>query len=184
MGVDLLTLAGHKLYAPKGIGALYIRQGLQLERLIHGAGHEHGRRAGTENIAFDVALGQACEIARAQAENPIVRELTDYFWSELKSVLKDQILLNGHPEHRLPNTLNVSFVGHQGHPFLEQLPDLAVSTGSACHSGETALSPVLKAMGVPDDLARGAVRLSLGRFTHKTEVNLAVNQILKALAEA
>ncbi|MDD2458747.1 MAG: cysteine desulfurase family protein [Eubacteriales bacterium] len=181
LGVDLLTLAGHKLYSPKGIGALYIRQGIEIESLIHGAGHERGLRAGTENVPYDVALGQACEIALVQLSNPIIRELTDYFWSELQIGLGDQIHLNGHPTERLPNTLNISFLGWNGHELLAQLPDVAASTGSACHSGETALSPVLSAMGVSPEIGRGAVRFSLGRFTQKTEINLVVDQILTVL---
>jgi len=181
LGVDLLTIAGHKLYAPKGIGALYIRQGIEIDALIHGAGHERGLRAGTENVPYDVALGQACEIAQVQLSNPIIRELTDYFWSELQNSLGDLIHLNGHPEERLPNTLNISFLGWNGHELLAQLPDVAASTGSACHSGETALSPVLKAMGVSSEIGRGAVRFSLGRFTQKTEINLVVDQILTVL---
>lgn len=181
LGVDFLTVAGHKLYAPKGIGALYIRQGIEIDSLIHGAGHERGLRAGTENVAYDVALGQACEIAQIQLSNPIIREMTDYFWSELHNGLGDQIHLNGHPTERLPNTLNISFLGWNGHELLAQLSDVAASTGSACHSGVTALSPVLKAMDVSPEIGRGAVRFSLGRFTQKTEINLVVNQILSIL---
>ncbi|MDD2534405.1 MAG: cysteine desulfurase family protein [Eubacteriales bacterium] len=181
MGVDLLTIAGHKLYAPKGIGALYIRRGIQIDSLIHGASHERGLRAGTENVVFDVALGKACEIARFQLANPIVRELTDYFWSELEINLGDLVHLNGHPTERLPNTLNISFMGKAGYEILDLLPDVAASTGSACHTGETALSPVLRAMGVSIEAGRGAVRFSLGRYTQKTEINLVVNQIVAAL---
>jgi cysteine desulfurase len=129
LGVDFLTIAGHKLYAPKGIGALYIRQGIEIDSLIHGAGHERGLRAGTENVPYDVALGQACEIARIQLDNPMIRDLTDYFWHELKQGLGDKIQLNGHPTERLPNTLNVSFIGWNGQDLLAQLPELAASTG-------------------------------------------------------
>jgi cysteine desulfurase len=181
LGVDFLTIAGHKLYAPKGIGALYIRRGIAIESLIHGAGHERGLRAGTENVPYDVALGQASEIARQQLDNPMIREMTDYFWSALQSGLGDQIHLNGHPSERLPNTLNISFLGWNGHELLARLPDVAASTGSACHSGETTLSPVLKAMGVSAEIGRGAVRFSLGRFTNKTEINLVVDQILSVV---
>lgn len=181
LGVDFLTVAGHKLYAPKGIGALYIRQGVEIDSLIHGAGHERGLRAGTENVPYAVALGQACEVARIQLSNPIIRELTDAFWSELHNGLGDQIHLNGHPTERLPNTLNISFLGWNGHELLAKLPDVAASTGSACHSGETALSPVLRAMGLSPEIGRGAVRFSLGRYTQKTEIDLVVDQILAVL---
>lgn len=178
LGVDFLTIAGHKLYAPKGIGALYIRKGLEIDSLIHGAGHERGLRAGTENVPYDVALGQACEIALRQLDNPITQELTDYFWQELHGGLGDKVQLNGHLSDRLPNTLNISFIGWNGHDLLAKLPELAASTGSACHSGETALSPVLKAMGVSQEIGRGAVRFSLGRFTQKAEIDLVLNRIL------
>ena len=181
LGTDFLSIAGHKLYAPKGVGALYIRRGVQIESLIHGAGHERGLRAGTENVIFDVALGQACEIAQAQLSNPSVRELTDYFWHTLKSKLGERIILNGHPSEHLPNTLNVSFIGRAGHEILDALPNIAASTGSACHSGEVSLSPVLQAMGIPADIARGAVRFSLGRYTRKPEIDTVVDQIIEAI---
>ena len=181
MGVDFLTIAGHKLYAPKGIGALYIRRGIQIDSLIHGAGHERGLRAGTENVIFDVALGKACEIARKQLSNPIIREMTDYFWRSLKDMIGGRILMNGHPTERLPNTLNVSFIGIAGYEILDSLTDVAASTGSACHTGEVSLSPVLRAMGVSAEVGRGAVRFSLGRYTQKTEIDLILNQIFRIM---
>lgn len=181
MDVDFLTLAGHKLYAPKGIGALYIRRGIQIDSLIHGAGHERGLRAGTENVIFDVALGKACEIARKQLSNPIIREMTDYFWESLKTQLGDHIIMNGHPTERLPNTLNVSFIGIAGYEILDHLTDIAASTGSACHTDEVSLSPVLQAMGVSAENGRGVVRFSLGRYTQKTEIDLVLDQIVKIM---
>ena len=132
LGVDLLTIAGHKLYAPKGIGALYIRDGIELEPLIHGAGHEGGRRAGTENVLLDVALGAACALAEKHLQDAN-DSLTRYFLHELGARFRDQIILNGHPEKRLPNTLNVSFLGHDSHDLLSKLSNVAASTGSACH---------------------------------------------------
>jgi cysteine desulfurase len=174
LGVDLLTVAGHKLYAPKGIGALYIRRGVEVESLIHGAGHERGMRAGTENVILDAALGQACEIARRWIDDPAMHDLTDYFWSELKNRLGNKVVLNGHPEFRLPNTLNISFLGWNGHEILDRMPDVAASTGSACHSGETSISPVLQAMGVSFDRGRGAVRFSLGRYTRREEIDRVI----------
>ena len=177
MDVDFLTVAGHKLYAPKGIGALYIRQGVQLDPFIHGAGHERGLRAGTENVIHDVALGQACAIAQAALSTSDLRALTDYFWTRLKTQFGDRIVLNGHPSERLPNTLNVSFVGLRGYEILEQLPGVAASTGSACHAGQTSLSPVLQAMGVPENIGLGAVRFSLGRYSTRAEVDEVMSQL-------
>ena len=181
LDLDFLSIAGHKLYAPKGIGALYIRRGVQIDPLIHGAGHEHGLRAGTENVIFDAALGQACEIAQAQLSDPSIRDLTDFFWLSLKSKLRDRVTLNGHPDERLPNTLNVSFIGKAGYEVLDALPGIAASTGSACHSGDISISPVLQAMGVPADIARGAVRFSLGRYTQKEELISAAEQIIQVI---
>lgn len=182
LDIDFLSIAGHKLYAPKGIGALYIRRGIQIDSLIHGAGHERGVRAGTENVIFDVALGKACEIAGQQMSSPAMRELTNHFWQVLKSELGDRVHLNGHPDERLPNTLNISFVGLNGHEVLAKLPQVAASTGSACHSGETSPSPVLEAMGVSRDVGRGAIRFSLGRFTTKTEIDLVAGQVVHLMS--
>ncbi|MCF0149082.1 MAG: cysteine desulfurase [Clostridium sp.] len=181
LGVDFLTIAGHKLYAPKGIGALYIKKGINIEPLIHGAGHENGRRAGTENIIFDVALGKACEIAKKQLNNNEIKLLTDYFYSRLKEKFGEKIHLNGHLENKLPNTLNVSFLGINGHEVLDKLTNVLASTGSACHSGSTSISPVLKAMGVSEEVGRGAVRFSLGRYTTKEEIDFVINEINKTL---
>jgi cysteine desulfurase len=182
LGVDFLSVAGHKLYAPKGIGALYIRAGLSLEPLIHGAGHELGRRAGTENVIFDVALGQACAVAQAdlpryQREG---RRLRDFFWQELHKRYGDRIVLNGHPEYRLPNTLHVNFRGVIGAELLDKIPELAASTGSACHAGEVALSSVLNAMQISPELGMGAVRFSLGRYTTHAEIEQAIELIERA----
>ncbi|MDF2892575.1 MAG: cysteine desulfurase NifS [Clostridia bacterium] len=177
LGVDFLTVAGHKLYAPKGIGALYIRDGINIEPLIHGAGHEGGKRAGTENIILDVALGKACELAMDALKDNKTKQLTEYFYGKLKENLGDKIHLNGHPEKRLPNTLNVSFIGHNGHEVLNSLHEIAASTGSACHSGLTTISPVLRAMGVSNEVGRGAVRFSLGRYTTKEEVDIVIEKL-------
>jgi cysteine desulfurase len=175
LGVDLLTLAGHKLYAPKGIGALYVRRGITLEPLVHGAGHEHGLRAGTENTASIIGLGAACEIA-AQTLDESIRQQTalrDRLYQGLCEQVKT-VQLNGHPTERLPNTLNVSFVGQDSSLLLPAVPEIAASTGSACHSGETEPSAVLLAMGVPHEVALGAVRFSLGRWTTAEEIDRAV----------
>jgi cysteine desulfurase len=179
LGVDFLSIAGHKVYAPKGIGALYVRSGVALEPLIHGAGHESGRRAGTENVIFDVALGKACEVARADLPRyqREVHQLRDVFQAELVQCLGERVVVNGHPEQRLPNTLHVNFRGVIGAELLEKLPQLAASTGSACHAGEVILSAVLEAMQVPAELGMGAVRFSLGRYTTREEIERAVELI-------
>lgn len=178
LGVDFLTIAGHKLYAPKGIGALYIRKNITIEPLIHGAGHESGRRAGTENVIFDVALGKACEIAKENLNDSTVKELTDYFYLGLQRIFGENIHLNGDLVKKLPNTLNVSFLGENGSDILTSLGnDIAASTGSACHSGLVTISPVLKAMGIPYEIARGAVRFSLGRNTSKYEIDEVLNRL-------
>lgn len=177
LDIDFLTIAGHKLYAPKGIGALYIRNGINIEPLIHGAGHESGKRAGTENIILDVALGKACEIAIGALKGSEIKQLTEYFYKKLKEKFGDKVHLNGHPEKKLPNTLNISFIGHNGHEVLNSLNEVAASTGSACHSGMTTISPVLKAMGVSDEVGRGAVRFTLGRYTTKEEIDTIIDKL-------
>jgi cysteine desulfurase len=165
LGVDLLSVAGHKVYAPKGIGALYIRKGTKIEPFVHGAGHEAGRRAGTENLLLSVALGAACEVARKWIGMPQTLALRDRFREGLRGIFGEKVTLNGHPAARLPNTLNVNFVGKVGAEILSTLPRVAASTGSACHAGSVTLSPVLAAMGVPPEEGMGAVRFSLGRTT-------------------
>ena len=182
LGVDLLSVAGHKVYAPKGIGALYIRRGIEIEPLIHGAGHEGGRRAGTESALLAAALGKACEIAQDWIGMPVVQRLRDLLWDRLQAAFGDRVVLNGHPEHRLPNTLNVSFCGHVGADILARMPDVAASTGSACHSGQITLSPVLEAMGIAPEVGMGAIRFSLGRSTTQDEVEEVVAQLCRVLA--
>ncbi|MFC4322367.1 cysteine desulfurase family protein [Litchfieldia salsa] len=179
LGVDLLTIAGHKLYAPKGIGALYIRKGTKVDSFIHGAGHEDGRRAGTENILQIVALGKACELAMDTTSE--VSQLRDYFWEELQQHFGDQIVLNGQIEEILPNTLNISFIGKIGQELLASVPEIAASTGAACHSGNVQLSPVLKEMQVSENVGKGTIRFSLGRFTTKEEIDMAIELLKKSL---
>ena len=182
LGVDLLSVAGHKLYAPKGIGALYIRHGLVLEPLIHGAGHEGGRRAGTESAVLAASLGKACEIAGPDLGLPATRRLRDRFWDRLRAVFGDRVTLNGHIDERLPNTLNVSFAGQVGADILARMPEVAASTGSACHSGRVMLSPVLEAMGISPEAGLGAIRLSLGRGTTEEEIEQVVDRLHRLLA--
>src|SRR5215469_2050677 len=177
LGVDLLSIAGHKLYAPKGVGALYVREGVSLEPLIHGASHESGRRAGTENVLLDVALGAACDLACRWKGMDSVRELRDLFWGLLQNKFGGRVALNGHPTERLANTLNVSFVAQVGAEILGRLPGVAASTGSACHAGSVELSPVLRAMGVAPEIGMGAIRFSLGRTTTRGEIETVVENL-------
>jgi cysteine desulfurase len=172
--VDLLTVAGHKLYAPKGVGALYVRPGTRLDSLIHGAGHEAGRRAGTENVPYMAALGRAAALCaeKVPAEVERLRALRDRLQARLAERI-DGLELNGHPTERLPNTLNVSFPRVDGEQLLAATPGVAASTGSACHAGRTDPSAVLLAMGIAPDRALGAVRLTLGRWSTEHEVDRA-----------
>lgn len=184
LGVDLLSIAGHKLYAPKGVGALYVRRGVALEPLIHGAGHEAGRRAGTESALLAVALGTACTLAQDLGPMARIQTLRDRFWKNLQARFGDRVRLNGHPEWRLPNTLNVSFVGREGAAILAKLDGVAASTGSACHSGRIELSPVLQAMSVPPEVGMGAIRFSLGRYTTADELDAVGERLSQLLANA
>jgi len=182
LGVDLLSVAGHKLYAPKGVGVLFVRRGVTLEPLLHGAGHEGGRRAGTENVPYIVGLGKACDIARQAlpAATANLTTLRDRLWRMLRAALGETVVLNGHPDLRLPNTLNVNFIGHVGADLLKDVPTIAASTGSACHEGHIALSPVLAAMGIPPEIGKGAVRLTVGRFTTSEETDRAAELLIQA----
>lgn len=178
LGVDFLTVAGHKLYAPKGVGALYVRDGISLVSLIHGAAQERGRRAGTESALLCVGLAAACKLAKEglEQESQRIRGLRDSLHQGLQGCV-DGLTLNGHPDERLPNTLNVSFPGVAGHQVLEEIPEMWASTGSACHEGSGEISPVLRAMGVPEEVALGAVRLSLGRPTTREDVDRAIQMV-------
>jgi cysteine desulfurase len=180
LGVDLLSVAGHKFYAPKGIGALYVRSGVRLEPLIHGAGHEGRRRAGTESALLIGALGKACELASDLSAMASVRALRDRLWDRLHGAFEDGVVLNGHAVERLPNTLNVSFVGSVGADVLGALDGVAASTGSACHSGRIELSPVLAAMGVRPEVGMGAVRFSLGRPTTQEDIDTVADRLARA----
>ncbi|MFE3450327.1 cysteine desulfurase family protein [Nonomuraea sp. NPDC059194] len=183
LGVDLLTVVGHKMYAPKGVGALYVRSGTPLHPVIHGGGQEGGLRAGTENVAFIAALGRAAEIAARELPGSAVRLaiLRDLLRAELEAALPGRVLLNGHPTERLPGTLNVSVEGVSGRAMLAAVPGIAASTGSACHEGVDAPSPVLLAMGLPAERALAALRLSLGRWSTEQEVRLAAHLIAEAV---
>ncbi|MEW5802289.1 MAG: cysteine desulfurase family protein [bacterium] len=182
LGVDLLSVAGHKLYAPKGVGCLYIRKGVRIEPLIHGAGQESGRRAGTENVLLNAALGAACELASGWIGKTKTCKLRDLFLEMLSEEFGDRIVLNGHPVERLPNTLHVSFLGQSGAQILSRMEDVAASTGSACHSGQVRLSPVLEAMGVSPEAGLGAIRFSLGRETTKGEIVEVVRRLKRIVS--
>jgi cysteine desulfurase NifS len=184
LGVDLLSIAGHKLYAPKGIGALYIRRGIQLQKLIHGAGHERNLRAGTENVLGIVGLGKACEIARRDLSQNLLtlKKTRDRLYKGLEQKL-DRIRLNGHPEKRLPNTLNVGFANLEANTLLSRMEGLAVSAGSACHSGSVEVSPVLAAMKVPLEYAMGSIRFSTGKMTTEEEIDQAIEIVVKAVQQ-
>lgn len=187
MKADLLTIAGHKLYAPKGIGALYIRRGIQLEKLIHGADHEQNLRAGTENVASVVGLGKAAELAveytrESPDPHPFKRDtsaLRDLLFTSLQSEIPE-MLMNGPVEGRLPNTLSVSFPGIEAGQLLSNMPEIAASAGAACHAGSVTVSSVLQAMKIPEFHAMGTIRFSLGRTTTKEEITAAVPMIVKA----
>jgi cysteine desulfurase len=178
LGVDFLTIAGHKFYAPKGIGALFIKSGSKLEPLFHGAGHERGLRPGTENAAFIVGLGMA-SLSSAEsldAEGPRQARLGKRLFDGLKQA-GFGVSLNGHPEKKLPNTWNISFAGHDAVTIMASLPDVAVSPGAACHGDLVEPSHVLSAMGADPALARGAVRFSLGRETSEAEIDEVLARI-------
>ena len=182
LGVDLLTIAGHKLYAPKGIGVLYIRTGVQLEKLIHGANHEMDWRAGTENVIEVVGLGKACEL--------IDRNLTEYHghMREMRDRLEAGVVdrfpdsrVNGHLEKRLPNTSSISFKGLEANLILSELTGVAASAGAACHSDRVEVSSVLQAIQLPLEYAMGTIRFSVGRFTTPDEVESATDEVSRVL---
>ncbi len=181
LGVDFLSIAGHKVYGPTGIGALYIRSGIEIEPLHHGAGHERGRRAGTEPAAAIVGLGVAAELAQEHTNDPRIVALRDRLHNGLENALGDQAVLLGHPEQRLPNTLAIGFRSRVGSDILAACPEICASTGAACHSGKRTGSATLTAMKVPDDVAFGAIRFSIGRFTTEAEIDEALAMIIKAV---
>jgi cysteine desulfurase len=181
LGVDLLSIAGHKLYAPKGVGALYIRRGVDLPPLLLGAGQEHGRRPGTENVAYIVALGEACRIAKSHLQSGMheLQNLADQLYAGLKREIPG-IKLAGHPTQRLPNTLNVLFPGVSGRRLLEHCPGVLASNGSACHADSEEPSAILTTLGFSPEQALGSVRLSLGRGTTHADIGIAASQLVAA----
>ncbi len=183
LGVDLLSLAGHKLYAPKGIGALYIKKPLKLENFCHGAGQEKGLRAGTENVLEIVGLGKACEIARNNLAQNMAHMVTmrDRLHAGLSERLEN-IRLNGHPEKRLPNTLSLSFQNLEANRILEEIGlEVAASAGAACHADTMEISHVLRAMNLPLEWAKGTVRFSVGRMTTENQIDRAIGVVSDAV---
>ena len=180
LGVDLLSIAGHKLYAPKGVGALYVRRGTPIAPFARGAGHERGLRPGTENVASIVGLGVACELAGAalDAEAARLRALREALWEGIAARVPG-IARHGHPAACLPNTLSVRFPGVLGDAVLACAPEVAASTGSACHAGASRASAVILAMGVSPEEALGTVRLTLGRGSTGEEVGRAVEALAR-----
>lgn len=184
LGVDFLSVAGHKLYAPKGVGALFIREGQNLTPLIHGAGQEGGRRPGTENLILTVGLGVACQVARERLQRDMknMKLMRDRLQELLFGGLED-LVLNGHPDERLPNTLNVSVPHIEGNKILDGLSTLYASTGAACHDRSVELSYVLSAMGVPPEVGMGALRLTVGRTNDMEQIEEAGRLIVKRVKE-
>jgi cysteine desulfurase NifS len=182
LGVDLLTIAGHKVYAPKGIGALYMRRGTRLEKLMHGADHERHHRAGTENVLCIVGLGQACEIAARDLMTNMAH--MQHMRGRLEDGIRQQVealKINGHAERRLPNTLSVSFPHIEANQLLDAMAGVAASSGAACHSGDVEVSAVLAAMRVPLAYAMGTLRFSTGRMTTAADIDRAVAEVVDAV---
>ncbi|MFH1352816.1 MAG: cysteine desulfurase NifS [bacterium] len=178
--IDLLSLSGHKLYGPKGIGVIYIRKGTKLESIIHGGHHEKNHRAGTENVAGIVGFAKAVEIAGKEMseENERLKKLRDKFVSGIMNSIK-HVKLNGHPARRLPNTADLSFKYIEGESIVLKLDlkGVAASSGSACASGSLEPSHVLSAMGIPPEIAQGSVRFSLGRGSTEKDIDFVVKEL-------
>jgi len=181
LGVDLLTVAGHKFYGPKGIGVLYIREGIQLQKLVHGADHESNRRAGTENILEIAGLGRAAELAMQEPEKRIQKEKE--LIQQLKSGIEHlgDLRFNGNSEFCLPNTLSVSFKNLSAGDLLAEMKNIAASAGAACHTDSVKVSATLEAMKIPVEYAMGTLRLSVGKYTTTDEIDAAINEIITAV---
>lgn len=184
LGVDLLSIAGHKLYAPKGIGALFIRRGVKLEKMMHGADHEQNLRAGTENVLEIVGLGAAAELARMhlQLHMKQYRKTRDYLEEMLTEALPSA-KVNGHPDERLPNTLSISFPKVEANTLIDRLEGVAASAGAACHAESVDVSAVLEAMQVPVEIAMGTIRLTTGRETGMTDIKHAADEIIERVKQ-
>ncbi|MEJ2718040.1 MAG: cysteine desulfurase family protein [Deltaproteobacteria bacterium] len=185
LGIGLLSVAGHKVYAPKGIGALFMKEPIKPEKFVHGAGQEMGLRAGTENVLEIVGLGKACEVALRDLDKntSVMRRMRDRLYEGLRKSIPN-MRLNGHPVKRLPNTLSISFRGLEANRILEEIGlDVAASAGAACHSDGVDLSHVLEAMKVPMEWAKGTLRFSTGRMTTDTEIDKVVNVVSQTITK-
>ena len=182
LDIDLLTISGHKCYAPKGVGALFVRRGVALEPWLHGSGEEAGLRAGCENVAGIAGLGRAMLLAAQSLDESSERmlRLRDRLLKLLQHELGDQLAVHGEGAERLPNTLSVAFPIVTGHELLGRIPELCASTGSAWHGSADSISPTLAAMAVSGDNARGWVRFSLGWQTTESEIDRAASLLLEA----
>ncbi len=182
LGVDLLSVAGHKMYAPKGIGALYVRRGVALESQMHGAGHERGMRAGTENVPYIVGLGRAASLAENSLTSSVdhLAALRDRLQRQLCEGIGEDLVVNAAKADRLPSTLSVNFPRVSASVMLRRIPELCASTGAACHSGSENLSPTLEAIGLTAQITRGTMRLSVGWYTTEEEIDRAVNLLVAA----
>jgi cysteine desulfurase len=182
LGVDLLTVAGHKMYAPKGVGALYVRRGTLVEPFLHGAGQEGGLRPGTENTPYIVALGRAAQLAHRSLDQRAeqMASLRDHLQELLRAGIAKPVVVNGERAPRLPNTLSVIFPGVSAAEMLKRVPELCASTGSACHSGSGRISPTLAAIGLSHSQAAGTMRLSVGWYTSKDDVERAASLLIDA----
>ena len=181
LGVDMMTIVGHKLYGPKGVGALYVRRGLAIEPVMHGAAHEQGLRAGTENVPYIVGLGKACELASKalNESNTRLADLRDRLEAALTAHHRD-VVVHAKNATRLPNTLSIALPGVSARALLAKVPEICASTGAACHSGASGISATLAAMGVPAGVAAATLRLTLGWPTSTEEVDLAAERLIGA----
>lgn len=184
LNIDLLSISAHKLYGPKGVGALFVRSGVKLAPQIDGGGHEQGMRSGTLNVPGIVGLGKACEICREEMPQESIRTaaLRDLLREKIFSAL-DGVEVNGSMEHRIPGNLNVSFAGVEGEELLIALDDIAISSGAACTSAHIAPSYVLKALGISDELAQASLRFGIGRFNTEYEVDYVAGRVIETVKQ-
>jgi cysteine desulfurase len=182
--IDLLSISAHKVYGPKGVGALYVRDGIEIAPIIDGGGHERGMRSGTLNVPGIVGLGKACEIARGEMsqESCRIAGLRDRLHEKIEAGL-GEVYVNGSMEHRLPGNLNMSFAGVDGEELMTALDDIAVSSGAACTSAHIEPSYVLKALGLSDELAQSSIRFGIGRFNTEVEIDYAAGKIVHTVQQ-
>jgi cysteine desulfurase len=182
--VDLLSISAHKAYGPKGMGALYVRHGIEISPTIDGGGHEHGMRSGTLNVPGIVGLGKACEISQDEMphESSRIAGLRNRLHDKIKSGL-DELYVNGSMEHRLPGNLNMSFAGVDGEDLMTAIDDVAVSSGAACTSAHIEPSYVLKSLGISDELAQSSIRFGIGRFNTEAEIDYVADRLIQAVGQ-